>query len=93
LFFELGQSVFIERPCVIFGDNAQAIRLSDSGTVSERFKHILLKYHFCCEQVENGTIDFQYVSSHENLGGVFTKVVCGPKTKAFNSLLGLVPKS
>jgi hypothetical protein len=36
---------------------------------------------------------FLNVSSHENLGDVFTKVVCGPKTKAFNSLLGLVPKS
>ncbi|KAG8237366.1 hypothetical protein J437_LFUL017489 [Ladona fulva] len=63
---KLGQSRYIETPCIVNCDNTQAMCLGLTGVVTERSKHIDLKYHICCEQVEVGNITFEYVPSEKN---------------------------
>ncbi|KAG8235829.1 hypothetical protein J437_LFUL016090 [Ladona fulva] len=92
LFAELGQSKFLERPCIVNCDNTQAMRLGLTGVVTKRSKHIDLKYHFCNEQVEVGNVLFQYVPSEENISDIFTKPLPGCKIRSFNALLGLQRK-
>jgi len=87
---ELGQSKFPDKPVIIFADNHQAIRLSETGAITERSKHIALKYFCCREQVKLGNVSFKYIPSNENLGDAFTKVLCGKKTKDCNKKFGLL---
>jgi c-di-GMP-binding flagellar brake protein YcgR len=54
----------------LFGDNQSAIALTQDNRFHAWTKHIDIKYHFICEQVENGTINLQYIQTEDNVVAV-----------------------
>lgn len=54
-------------------DNMRSIKMAKNPIFYARTKHIEIFYHFVKEQVQNGTIEFNHVSTEEQLAGIFNK--------------------
>nr|GEZ67491.1 copia protein [Tanacetum cinerariifolium] len=64
-----------------------AIDLSKNLVLHSRTKHIEIRHHFLCKNVQNGTISIKKVSSKDNIADILTKPL---KQELFNLLrLGL----
>lgn len=66
-------------PTVILGDNQGALNWANNPQVSDRSKHIDVKYHFVREQVDLGSVLVQYVKTSDNLADGFTKPLPVPR--------------
>lgn len=86
---ELNLDHLMAVPCTIYCDNTQAIRLAESGAVTERSKHFDLKRHICYYEKERGNVSYEYISSHDNISDIFTKVLPGAKAEPICLRLGL----
>ena len=56
-------------------DNQGTISLTKNRIVSQRSKHIDIKYHFIRDVVSKGIVDIIYVPTNCNIADVFTKTV------------------
>ena len=63
------------KPFPILNDNAGTIALSKNPVYHKQSKHIGLRHHFLCEQVDKGTITLSHVSSAENIADCLTKAL------------------
>lgn len=90
LLLELGQNKFIESPCIVNCDNQGAIGMSKKidENMSERSKHISVRYHFCKELQSEGVVKFVYVESSNNIADIFTKALGDEETEFFCRQLG-----
>ncbi|GJR22866.1 hypothetical protein Tco_0971393 [Tanacetum coccineum] len=71
----------------IMCDNKGAIDLSKNPVKHSRTKHIEIRHHFLCDNVQKGNISIEKVASEDNIADIFTKPL---KRKVFNYLrLGL----
>jgi hypothetical protein len=87
---ELNQETLCKSPTVINVDNQGAVSIAKRNDVSDRSKHINVKFHFVREQVAEGQVCFRYVPSDQNIADILTKPLRGPKTKDFATGLGLM---
>jgi len=62
-----------QTPICIFGDNTGAITNTQNDKNHRRTKHIDMKHHFVKEKVVMQSVEFNYVSSSENLANILTK--------------------
>ena len=76
--FLMELNVNVEQPIPLFGDNQSSIKLAKNPKYHERSKHIAIQHHFIREQIEDGVIRLEYVSTGDMLADIFTK--CLPKT-------------
>jgi hypothetical protein len=60
-------------PIKIMVDNIGAIFLANNYTMSQRTRHIDIRYHFVREYIEDGTVIIKFVRSEENDADIFTK--------------------
>nr|GEV04035.1 copia protein [Tanacetum cinerariifolium] len=71
----------------IICDNKGAIYLSKNPVQHSRTKHIEIRHHFFCDNVQKGNISIEKVSSEDNIADILTKPL---KHEPFNYLrLGL----
>ncbi|GJW72822.1 retrovirus-related pol polyprotein from transposon TNT 1-94 [Tanacetum coccineum] len=71
----------------IMCDNKGAIDLSKNPVQHSRTKHIEIRHHFLCDNVQKGHISIEKVSSVDNIADILTKPL---KRESFNYLrLGL----
>ncbi|GJW85890.1 hypothetical protein Tco_0159035 [Tanacetum coccineum] len=71
----------------IMCDNKGAIDLSKNPVQHSRTKHIEIRHHFLCDNVQKGKISIEKVASEDNITDIFTKPL---KREVFNYLrLGL----
>jgi hypothetical protein len=63
----------ITETTTIWGDNQSAIAYSQNALVSEKIKHIGLKWHFLKDHVEQGTIKLRYLPTNQVVVDMFTK--------------------
>ena len=68
-----------KEPTRIFVDNTGAIFLANNWVTSSRTKHIDVKYHFICETIEDGQVEFVYIRTSENPADMFTKNLSSDK--------------
>ena len=68
---ELGFAVM--RPIMLYCDNKGAREWALNPMVTNRSKHIDLRYHYVRELVANGTIEVQQIPSAENTADILTK--------------------
>ena len=59
----------------IFVDNQSAIALAKNPVLHHRTKHIDIKYHFICVEVQKGYILLRYIPSEQNLADMFTNPI------------------
>jgi hypothetical protein len=62
-------------PIKIHVDNQSAIKISKNSVLSNRTKHIDIKYHFSRERVDDGTVVLEYIPTEHMLADVLTKAV------------------
>jgi predicted RNA-binding protein with RPS1 domain len=65
--------VKVELQIQVMVDNVGAIYLTDNQSVSQRTRHIDIRYHFVREYVEDGIVKINFVQSEENDADIFTK--------------------
>jgi hypothetical protein len=85
LLTELGLSV--ENQSVIHVDNIAAITRAENGIVSDRTKHIDVKYHFMMQEIENESIKLKWIESKEQQADILTKALSGDTFNKFKECL------
>ena len=70
-------------------DNNTAINLSKDPPLHDRVKHIDIKHHFLCEQVQSNEISLSYINTHDNIANIFTKALDTNTFSHFHGFLGL----
>lgn len=74
--------------CVaIHCDNQGAISLAKNQILSQRSKHIDIRYHYIRSIINSGQVMLEYVSSESNLADLFTKSLCKVRLKYLLNLL------
>ena len=74
----------------MFSDNQGTIALTKNPIVSQRSKHIDIKYHFIRDVLQQGTMTLDYVESAANVADVMTKPMSAVKLTQFKKdLFGL----
>jgi hypothetical protein len=58
-------------------DNQSCIAYSHNALVSEKTKHIDLKYHFLKDRMQHGTIKLRYLSTSDMVADMLTKQLPG----------------
>ncbi len=63
----------------IICDNRSAVRLSYNPEYHQRTKHILVKYHYTRQKVNEGKNKIKYIPTEDQLADILTKLLTGPK--------------
>jgi hypothetical protein len=69
--------VKVNLPIIVRVDNVGAIFIGNNVTVSQRSKHIDIRYHFVREYVQDGFIRIIFVRTKDNDADIFTKNLSG----------------
>jgi hypothetical protein len=68
-------------------DNIAAITRAENGIVSDRTKHIDVKYHFMMQEIENESIKLKWIESKEQQADILTKALSGDTFSKFKDCL------
>jgi hypothetical protein len=60
-------------PTTMFEDNQSCIKMVENESLSQRSKHIDIKYRFIQDEQKKGTVALRYIPSEDNLADMFTK--------------------
>ena len=66
-------SVHLSPKMIIFDDNTSALALASHGRLTNRCKHIDLKYHFLQEYIERGYLTVVYTPTFTMWADILTK--------------------
>jgi hypothetical protein len=80
-------------PIPIHCDNTSALNLSKNPIFHSKTKHILIKYHFLREQVNNIVVFFHYIPSKDQIVDIFTKSLPKDQFEYLCQKLGVTPLS
>ena len=83
----------ITEPMIIYCDNVSAINISKNLVMHTKTKHIVIKYHYLRELVQDKTVRMEYVNTKEQLANIFTKALPKEPHKYLRSKLGVLPLS
>jgi hypothetical protein len=73
----------------IWEDNQSAIAYSHNALVSEKTKHIGMKWHFLKDHVEHGTIGLRHLPIDQMMADMFTKPLPEPAlTRHRSAIMG-----
>ena len=75
---------------VIHCDNQSCVKLSENPVFYNKSKHIEIKYHYIRDMMQRKAVHVQYLSTHEQVADVFTKLLARMKFEYFCDRLGLV---
>ncbi|GJS18383.1 integrase, catalytic region, zinc finger, CCHC-type containing protein [Tanacetum coccineum] len=73
----------------LYSDSKSAIALSCNTVQHPRTKHIVVRYHFIKEQVENKVVGLYFVKTDYQLADIFTKALARERFKFLINLLGM----
>ena len=59
----------------LYCDNKAAISISENPVQHDRTKHVEVDRYFIKENIENGTVEFPFVRSEDQLADILTKAV------------------
>lgn len=88
LLFDLG---YTSNATVLYGDNQGALGLAKNDVISERTKHIDVKFHFIKEHIKNGNIKNVYIPTTEMVADIMTKALEVKKHRTFIKAMGMSP--
>jgi hypothetical protein len=70
---EIWKDQVIDAPITLYIDNQSAIAIAKNPEFHDRTKHIEVRHHFLCQQVDSNAIILKYISTNEQLADVLTK--------------------
>ena len=85
----LGVDPSIKDPMEIFFDNEGAVSLTKEPKDHDNSRHILRKYHYIRNRIEDGDIVVNRVSSKENLSDLFTNPLSRTKPENHTMSIGI----
>ena len=85
--------VEIKEIFVMFCDNTSAINISKNLVMHSKTKHIVIKYHFVRELVQDKEIRLEYVHTKEQIADIFTKPLHKDAFLYLRGKLGVTPLS
>ncbi|GKD06205.1 hypothetical protein Tco_1181179 [Tanacetum coccineum] len=71
-------------------DNKSAIALCCNNVQHSRSNHIVIKFHFIKEQVENGVVELYFVNTEYQLADIFTKTFGRERIEFLINKLGML---
>jgi hypothetical protein len=77
-------------PIVIHCDNQSCIKLSENPVFNDRSKHIEIRYHFIRDWVQRAAVQWQYISTDDQVADILTKALPRGKHVNFRDKMGLV---
>ena len=86
-----GMKEEIKDPIVIFCDNTSAINISKNRVMHTKTKHIVIKYHFMRELVQEKEVILEYVNTKEQIVYIFTKKLPKDEFLYLRGKLGVIP--
>jgi hypothetical protein len=75
---------------IIHCDNQRCVKLSDNPVFHNKSKQIEIEYHYIKDMVQRKAVHVQYLSTHEHVAYVFTKLLARMKFEYFRERLGMV---
>ena len=87
----LAQTSHEPLPITLFTDNAGAKRLVETGTITQRTKHIDVRYCWLHEYVCNGQINIGFIGTGDMLADICTKPLAVQRHNFLLSCIGLSP--
>nr|GFA18350.1 putative retrotransposon protein [Tanacetum cinerariifolium] len=90
---ELGVVLSNDYPIKMNCYNSAAIIMAKEPGIQKGARHFKRKYHYVCDCIKTGEIDIVKVHTYDNLAGLFTKVLAGPKLTRHARSMGLRPAS
>ncbi|XP_055297021.1 uncharacterized protein LOC129565810 [Sitodiplosis mosellana] len=83
---EIGEK---QEPVTIYCENNSAIQLGELEAYRPRTKHIDIRYHHIRQQIQQGVIRLEHISTNLQTADALTKAVTGDKTKFCSTGMGL----
>ena len=78
-----------KKPLPINCDNQAAIAIASEARYSERTKHIDIRYFYCRDKIEDGTVSVPYIATQHNLADLFTKPLTRIRFQELLKALGM----
>lgn len=76
---EINQQSFIRSTVLIHADNQAAIKLSQNYSTTDRTKHMRTQFFQLRDNIADGSIKINYISTNENVADALTKIISLPK--------------
>ena len=86
-----GMKLEIKDLVAIFCDNTSAISISKNPMMHTKTKHIIIKYHFLRELVQDKEVRLEYVNTKEQSANIFTKPLPKDAFLYLRGKLGFIP--
>lgn len=80
----------IKGPTKIFCDNMGAIHISNNEVISQKCKHIAIRYHFFKDHIKNNEIKILHIPTENMLADPMTKSLPRPKFQESIKNIGLL---
>ena len=74
----------------ILGDNTGAIAIANEGAISQKTKHIAVRYHLTRDDIEKGDVNLEYAHTTNMDANMFTKALSRMKLEANRTHIGLI---
>ena len=76
---------------VILCDKTNAINISNNIVMHTKTKHIIIKYHFLRELVQDKEARLEYVNTKEHIADIFTKPLPKDAFVFLRGKIGVIP--
>ncbi|GKD61401.1 retrovirus-related pol polyprotein from transposon TNT 1-94 [Tanacetum coccineum] len=73
----------------MYCDNKSAIALCCNNVQHSRSKHIVIRYHFIKDQVENGVVELYFIRTEYQFADIITKALCRERIEFLIDKLGM----
>ena len=82
-------SIASNKGMVLFVDNQGAMKIAENDSITERSKHIEVKYHFIKHHIKAKKVHLEYVPTDEQIADVMTKLLAVQKHSKFTAGMGM----
>ena len=72
----------ITSPTVIYEDNEACIHITKNPSISDKSKHIQVRYHVVRSHYESGELTLKHIGTDKQQADIFTKVLAPPQFSA-----------
>lgn len=79
----------ITTPTIVYEDNEACIHITKNPAISDKSKHIQVRYHIVRSHYENGELTLMHVGTDKQEADIFTKVLAPPKFSVACAMLGV----